>query len=513
MSLDILLVNPILSRTDFETPLGLLYVSRICSGLGHNTRVVDLAFEYGLGYLRNFKSGKAFDIVGIYSMSPMIGNALASASIAKQRWPGAKVILGGPHPTLFPEDVLANKDVDFVVMGEAEDTLPEFFSRFERGDASFDNVKGIGFKAGNNIVVNERREPIPDLDRLPFPDRLELDTLEGYENLAAIKVIFGKRTLNMAASRGCCFNCAFCQPALNKIHGNKVRYRSVENVVEEIKYLKDNWGIEAVWFEDDTITVRKDWMLEFCRRIGGSNHGISWSCNSRLDTVDEELLKAMKDAGCVQVRYGLESGSQNVLDRDFNKGTKIPSVKDVFAMTRRIGIRTYAYVMVGGRHETQETIKETEKMLDEIRPDHIQLAITTLLPETRLKEEMEADPSAKILTTRYEDMKLFEKCNFDTADLKAAETEFIYRDLFNKFHFFRLRDILNRDFFKWLNANGAFFFFLVRTAPGNKIFFSVKLAFSYLTLALRLILLKVPLLNRADGLFFGKRLSFPPLEI
>ena len=513
MSSSILLINPILSKTDFEPPLGLLYISGACRAGGHKTKVVDLSFVRDLDYFKNYILPEIFDFdaVGIYSMSSMIDNVLEIACMVKHKKADIKIILGGPHPTLFPEEVLSSKCVDFVVMGEGERTIVELLDNMSN-ESYYPSIEGMGFRdEEGRIIINKRRELIDNLDILHFPDRTELDTLEGYINLAGIKVLFGRRALNIIASRGCSFDCAFCQPALRKIHGPNARYRSVRNVIAEMEYIKKKWKIDAVWFEDDTITFKKDWIVEFCDSIMRNKIKIGWSCNSRIDTVDEGLLKIMKKANCRQIRYGVESGSQKVLDGDFKKGTKIDRVKDIFDMTRKIGIKTYSYVMIGGRFETLDSINETRRFLKDISPNHIQLAITTPLPETRLKQEMESDKDIKIKTNSYKDIRLFEKCNFDTGYLKAYEIESIYRGMFNEFHFFKLRELINKNIFSWIKRNLDFMIILIKIKQDNKLLFTLSIFMRYLILALRLAIFRFLFMKKLDRILFKERLSFPPL--
>jgi len=507
MSLNILLINPILSKTDFESPLGLLYISKVCRMAGYKTKVIDLSFEYDLNHLKTYIKFNKFDIAGIYSMSSMIQNAFTAAEIIKNKYPDTKIIFGGPHPTLLPEEVLSNKNVDFVVMGEGERTILELLKCIREERYSYVDIKGIGFKKGESIIINERREWIDNLDVLPFPDRTQLDTLEGYINLAGIKVIFGYRTLNIIASRGCHFNCAFCQPALRKILGEKVRYRSVDNVIDEIEYMQKEYKINALWFEDDTFTYNRDWVLEFCDKLQNKKNKIVWSCNSRLDVVDEEMLKAMKRAGCIQIRYGLESGSQQVLDNDFKKGTNLLKIKEIFNLTHNIGIDTYAYVMLGGRYETSGSIEETERFLNTITPTHIQLAITTPLPGTYLKQTMELDKDVTVLSNRV--VNWYNGCNFNTQHLKARDLELIYRNMFNKFHFFKFRSLMNKKIIHWIKMNLDFMIFLVRSKKCNRYAFIYSLFLSYATLMMRLIMLHTPFFKNMDREVFKSRLSFP----
>ena len=511
MSLNILLINPSLSKTDFESPLGLLYIEQAIRGAGHRVKVVDLVFEYDLEYLTAYVEANKCDVAGIYAMSPMITNAYLAALIIKRAYPKARTVFGGPHPTLFPKEVLQNECVDFIVQGEGEETIVELLRRIEEGQKVFGDIEGIAFKKHGEIVVNPRRKLIANLDGLPFPDRGALATREGYMNLAGIKVIFGMRTLNLIASRGCCFTCAFCQPALDIIHGGKVRFRGVNNVIAEMDDLRRNWKIQAIWFEDDIFTLNRDWLMKFCQAARKSLPGIFWSCNSRLDVVDEEMLLNMRQAGCLQIRYGLESGDQQVLDSDFKKGINLSRVGSVFEMTRSAGIKTYAYVMIGGKHESVASVEATKRFLREVHPDHVQLAITTPMPGTRLKEEMELDNTIIFKSREYKDIKLFERCNFDTPNLKAAEVEELYRGIFNAVHFFKLSSPFNRKLISWIAMNLRFTAFLIFSKPKGRIQLALRLMAADMLLVFRLAILHIPGLNKIDKLFFNKRLSFPYL--
>jgi len=511
--MNILLINPSLSKTDFETPLGLLYIANVCREAGHHVKVCDLTFGYDISHVSSYLAACPCDVVCLYVMSPMVPAALALARLVKQRNPTTVVVTGGPHPTIFPEEMLASDAVDVVVMGEGERTIRELLSAIEPGISRYAAIQGLAWKDRNNIVVNAPRELITDLDALSFPDRADLDTLEGYMHLAGIKISFGRRMLNLIASRGCSFNCSFCQPALGRIHGHQVRYRTPENVFQEIEYLREKWGVQTVWFEDDTLTFRKDWLTAFCGIMSRAAPAVSWSCNSRLDLVDEQTLRMMREAGCELIRYGLESGSQEVLDRDFEKGIRLNQVKHVFSLTRALGIRTYAYVMIGGRHETAASIEETRRFLSDIKSDFVQIAITTPLPGTRLWRAMHDDHNILIRSSRHEDIQLFGKCNYDTPALPAEEVERLYVSLFNQFHFFSLRSLLTWQIVPWMKSHLLFARFLIRLPQPNPLRVALRLFWAYGILIARLLMRLIPGLRQVEQKAFSRRMSFPDERI
>ncbi|MBC8495970.1 B12-binding domain-containing radical SAM protein [archaeon] len=374
---DVLLINPLLHPIEFETPLGMLYLATVLAENFCGAKILDFAFEKNYSKLKKELKVKDYKVVGIYSMSGFYTSAEKVAKMVKKLCPETFLIIGGPHATIFPEEILQNKLVDGVVIGEGEKALPKIIDAIKK-KKNFENINNFYYKKQNNIIKS-RKESL-EIKNIPIPNRYLLDNLEQYK--FSKEKMFGYKALNMIASRGCPFTCEFCQPMLQSMFGTKTKLRNPREIIKEIYQLKSRYGVEAIWFSDDTFTFDKNWVHDICKEIIKQKIEIKWSCNSRVDTVDEKLLKHMAKAGCIQIRYGVESGSDIISQGSLGKKITAKKTRKAFALADKYKINTWAYTMLGGPEETEETFEETKKLLREIKPVHIQLTITTPLPGT-----------------------------------------------------------------------------------------------------------------------------------
>jgi radical SAM superfamily enzyme YgiQ (UPF0313 family) len=370
----ITLVNPGFGQIFKLPPLGLLYIASVLREAGHEVNLVDTVF---INTWQQFESSLALtnpEVVGITCMTPTVNSALRIAELAKSKY-SCPVILGGPHATIMPESVLTDANVDYVIEGEGEITICELTDALQEG-RDISQVAGVFYKEGNTIKRATPREPIGNLDDIPLPAR----------DLAPNNYFkYGRGT--MIASRGCPFNCSFCQPTLRKLFGTKLRLRSPENVVSEMEHLQKSLRIKFIKFDDDTLTVNKKWVYGLCNEIENRKMGVKWACNARVDTIDKEMLRVMKKSGCMKINFGVESGSQQILDI-LNKGITLEQTREAFDLCKQIGLRTHAYLMIGSPGETRETIHATADFIREIKPDDMYISITTPLPMTKLYEDL-----------------------------------------------------------------------------------------------------------------------------
>ncbi len=219
------------------------------------------------------------DVVGVSCLTDFFHNAAAIVREAKAL--GAATIMGGPHPTIAPEETLGKiPELDYAVMGEAENSLPALIDAIESG-AGFEAIPGLAYRQGDEIVITGPHQPVLDLDSIPVPDRDLLDVNDVY---------LRARAVNMHASRGCPFRCRFCQPTLNKMFGPKVRFQSPERVAAEIKSCHDKYGVTDFFFHDDTFTIKLKWLAGLVEALAaaGLRDGFRYVVNSRVDTFDEE---------------------------------------------------------------------------------------------------------------------------------------------------------------------------------------------------------------------------------
>ena len=366
-----------------DPPLGVAYLhSYIKRKINLDMDVYDTTFEKKpLEYIRNSFTDKKYDVVGISLMTSMLNDALNVASIIKEINPNTKIIFGGPHPTVMPNETLQNKCVDAVIIGEGELTLLELI----KNKSNFEMVNGIWFKKDGKIIRNSFRPPNKNIDEFSFP-LLDKFPMEDY-----IKVWFQLETsigklmgTNILMSRGCPFNCSYCQPTLRRLFGNVVRTRSAESVIEELKYLKKRFKINSFFFDDDTFAFNRKIILELCDLMIKEKLDLIWGCNIRADLVSEDLLLKMKEAGLKKLAMGVESASQRILDKIYNKGITIKQVENSIDIIDKVGLECRGYFMIGAPTETVDEIKQTIKLSKRLKINEATFSITTPLPSTTL---------------------------------------------------------------------------------------------------------------------------------
>lgn len=319
------------------------------------------------------------DLVALTALTPTIGRALETAQVVKETLPDSIVVMGGYHPTFNFIETLEDENVDIVIRGEGEYIMLNLVQALEN-QSSLHDVKGIVFEDKNSkeIVVNPEAPLIQDLDELPFP-ALNLLPMKKYR-------LFDMDThmTTMITTRGCPMQCSFCSSAA--MHGKKIRERSVENIVDEIEYLKTNYDIDTIAFMDDTFTLKKRKVMAICDEILKRNIEIMWGCTSRVDTLDEKLLKKMKEAGCITIFIGVESADQQQLD-NMCKNTTIAKIENAFKIAHKLKIRTIASVALGMPGDTKEIMNKTVKFVHKLKPNYAIYSLATPYPGTRFYKE------------------------------------------------------------------------------------------------------------------------------
>ncbi|MCX6375001.1 MAG: radical SAM protein [Armatimonadetes bacterium] len=268
------------------------------------------------------------DVIGVTFTTENRFVGFDTIRAAKSAVPDALVIAGGPHVSAAADDALVHlPELDVVIRGEGEEALLQLVRRIEAGK-DMEAVPGISYRSDGRIACNPRPERIRDLDRLPFPAR-HLMPMDRYHYTADVPGIGKLKALNIMASRGCPFDCSFC--ASPRMWGRRYRARSPENVLAEVDELVNKYGAKALWIFDDTFTVERSRTIAICEGLLDRFPGIKWFCEIRVDTVDRELLAYMQKAGCFCVAFGVESGSQRIIDRSVGKRIRIEQVRQVVA--------------------------------------------------------------------------------------------------------------------------------------------------------------------------------------
>jgi anaerobic magnesium-protoporphyrin IX monomethyl ester cyclase len=361
-------VSLIFPRMKYKTgdpPGGMLLLAAQIRRAGYDVEIIDTTFHQNFEYVYNRLNKFNPDWVALYADSVMFDDAVKIAKYAREK--GKKVMFGGPHPTLRPETL--TEYADFILKGEADITVLEVLE----GKHTEKIVEGKKGKLEDN--------PMPAYDLVEMEKYMEL-----WHPMDSIST--NLKGTNMITSRGCPYQCTFCQPVLDKLFGKGVRSRPVDAVIEEIKFLKKNYGINAVWFNDDTFTVRKPWVKEFCNKLHEENLDILWGVNSRIDTTDEEQLRLMHAAGLRTIHVGVETGSQRVADEIYNKRIDLSTVPGLVSTAEKVGVHILCYFMMGAPGETEAEIEETIRFARSLDATEITATIATPLPETYMYESV-----------------------------------------------------------------------------------------------------------------------------
>ena len=315
------------------------------------------------------------EIVGISSFSYSINDTLLLSKWIKKADPDIKIILGGVHATQLPDEAIKNPNVDFVIRGEGEYSLRDLIAGH-----NLDDIKGLVYKDENNQVKMHPEFDIVDvLDELPTL-AYDLVDMSNYYPTAGQCHRFPASA--MITSRGCPGRCIYCS---SSISGKKVRYRSAKNIVNEIEFLIDNYGIKEIVFMDDVFTSDKDRLLEFCQLMQDRRLDILWDCSSRVQHVNEEILLIMKKAGCGQLSFGVETGDENVL-KSIKKGQTLNHVREKVALSKKAGIETRSSFILGFPADTIESMQKTIDFAIELDPHLVSFYVATPFPGTEMYE-------------------------------------------------------------------------------------------------------------------------------
>jgi anaerobic magnesium-protoporphyrin IX monomethyl ester cyclase len=403
------------------TPLGLGYLAAVLEKNEYKVDVIDCqAAKLSYDEVKSEIGKRQPNIVGVTSTTLTYKSGLRIAKIAKEVFPNCLTIMGGSHVTFWDENALKEcPELDVVVRKEGENTLLEIVQRLEAGK-SFHDVVGTTCRKDGKIVKNPDRPYIKDLDSLPFPahNLWPLETLRKY----------GTVVYPIMASRGCVFWCDFCTAV--RMFGRNYRMRSPKNVVDEIEFLHETYGANQFTFYDDAFTVDQDRTAEICHEIRKRKLKIKWDCETRVDMVTKELLLKMREAGSIAIWFGVESGSQRVIDA-MGKGFSLTQTMNAFQWAKDAGLMTVAGVILGFPTETKESAMETIKLVEKINPDDVGYYIATPYPGTPLYELVKDKGLLKITDFNKYDTAT---PTFETPDFTMKELREIRERAFHRFY-------------------------------------------------------------------------------
>ncbi|MBF0408579.1 MAG: cobalamin-dependent protein [Candidatus Riflebacteria bacterium] len=441
---------------NFYFPLGLAYLAGSVKKEGFDCKILDMDvvegkegnFDFAHEYdryasyikalndpqnrtwllLKKYVKEQKPDFIGITAMTTKFGSVIQTAKFCREVLPEVPIIIGGPHATIMPDLTLSIPEADYVVRGEADEALPELLITLrDRKDIS--KIKGVSYKAGSKTVHNPPRAFVTDLDSIPYPDRSALMHPEAYssEDMGV-----------MLTSRGCPFLCSYCFHMWEQ----KVRFRSIENIMGEIKQVMSQYSTRQFSFKDDSFTVRNSHVRKLCEALKNDNTRIGWSCTTRADLINDDLLKTMKDAGCNIMSIGVESGSKRIL-AETDKGVNHSQIIAASKLLNSNRIFWSGYFMIGLPTETEEDITKTIDFVGKVKPYYAGLGVYNPFPGTKLFRQgvelglLEPNPGLEhFLTTNPKDLffKIPNKRMLTISDERFTEISKNAMEFFHKYN-------------------------------------------------------------------------------
>jgi anaerobic magnesium-protoporphyrin IX monomethyl ester cyclase len=363
--------------TTIWPPVSLATAGALLEREGHTVKLIDCSAEnVMLSELKRIISDFSPHVIIWSSGTPSIRNDLELSTYIKECDKSIKTATFGTHVTVFAEEYIKDyPHLDFIIRNEPEYTIKELLNTLGRG-GEFKKISGLTYRdTDNRIITNPDRAFIENLDELPFP-AWHLVNLDCYR-----LPLKSNRFLIVSPLRGCPYECIFC--TCQTYYGKKMRKRSAEKVLEEIEYNMKEYGVKDFFFWADTFTVDRRYVIKLCQAIIDRPLDISWVCNSRVDTIDEEMLKIMAEAGCWMISYGIESGSQKILDMSKKKIT-VEQARKAVELTKKVGMKAVGHFMIGLPGETIETARETIKLAAALPLDFAQFYSVVPFPGSQL---------------------------------------------------------------------------------------------------------------------------------
>ena len=370
----------------YGPPLGIAYLASTLEKHGFDVKAIDM-FDFSWDKVRKTLEEEQPDVVGITCLTEQRASPLEVAKISKILNKDCVVIMGGIHPTIMYEQLLTHWPVDIIVLGEGEATIKELMTSLEE-QKPFENVNSIAFKSDGKVVKTQQRQLIVNMDEIPFPAYKYFDFNRyagGYEILKGTwngKQLGKLRFVPIISTRGCVGSCQFCStPAF----WQKWRTRSAKNVVDEMELLAKDFQCRFFNFADDIFTVNKDRVIDLCKEIINRKLDIVWDCETRVNFIWEDMLDWMVRSGCYCISFGVESASETVL-KAIRKKTTPEQIARAFKVTKQMGLKTKMLLMVGNPGENDNTVNDTVRMIERVRPDFVSVSEAMVFPGTELYE-------------------------------------------------------------------------------------------------------------------------------
>ncbi len=363
-------------------PLGIQYISAYLEEKGFDNSIIDNTFST-LPHFKNRLLEACPDVIAMYINLMTKINILAIINFIKNNslLKNTVIILGGPEARHHVDNFLLH-GADYVVTGEGEESITELMTAL-KNNSPVSGIKGISYKTTtNDIVHEEERGLIKNMNELPFPNRKKIDYTP---YLQTWKKNHGYSMMSVSTMRGCPYSCKWCSRA---VYGGTYRRRSPNLVMQELKMLKETYNPDMIWFVDDVFTIHHGWLEEFANEVITNDAVIPYEIISRADRLNEDVLKTLKRSGCFRIWIGAESGSQKIIDA-MDRRVDVMKTRAMIKLARKTGIKAGTFIMLGYPGETKQDIKETIEHLIEANPDEYTLTVAYPIKGTKLYQEVE----------------------------------------------------------------------------------------------------------------------------
>jgi radical SAM superfamily enzyme YgiQ (UPF0313 family) len=423
-------------------PLGTLYAAACLRRAGYQVNVFDTQFSHSpleiIPALESFNPeffviyDDGFNYLTKMCLTNMREAAFQMIHLAKKL--GCIVILSGSDST-DQFKLYLDEGADFVLLGEAEETLTELINSIRSGETAFPEIRGLAFKQDDQYIKTERRPVIKMLDTLPMP-AWDLIDLDPYRKMWMKHA--GYFSLNMATTRGCPYKCNWCA---KPIYGNRYNARSPENVIQELKWLKAHYPFDHIWFCDDIFGLKPGWVNEFARLVEAENIRFTFKIQARADLLlQENNVSALARAGCTNIWMGAESGSQKILDA-MDKGITVQQIADATHTIRQHGMNPSFFIQFGYPGETREDIEMTIRMINELLPSELGISVSYPLPGTVFYEKVKRSLKEKTNWTDSDEMALMFRNTFQPAFYKQLH-RYVHKSYRKHIAFKNIRKVL-----------------------------------------------------------------------
>ncbi len=410
-----------------EPPFGICYLASVARNSGFDVKIIDAqALNLSLKNVVEEIIKTKPDVVGVSSTTPAIHSSFAIIREIKVQIPDCVTLLGGCHISAIPDETMNEcRDIDVGVIGEAESIISILLKDLENRETDLSKINGLIFRQNNRLIKTDSVVPISNLDEIPFPAFDLLPDLKTHYRVPT-QSVDRYPSISLITSRGCIGKCTFCDLTIT---GRKPRAHSAEYTFELLRWVNKEFGIKSIMFEDDNFLMFRKRLKQLGEIMKKERLDITWSCTSRVDIVNLEVLKLAKSLGCWQILYGVETGSQEILDF-YQKKITISKIENAIKLTKEAGLKSKGFIMLGNPLENIETMSQTLRLVLKIPINDISITFFTPYPGAPIYNDIEKYGQFE---KNWEKMSCFDTV-FVPNGLKKVDLKYYEKKILKRFY-------------------------------------------------------------------------------